>query len=132
MILKNIEIKNILDWYNESSFAKDTTIKFNMKFAYNFLKNIKALQNLNETIQLGINDLIGYYSDDKYSFVNEKGDRFVKEEYMTEYNNKMNDLMGQENEIEIVKMKIEEIMSNDSNGVLSIKDMDMISFMIDE
>ena len=82
------------------------------------------------------NEIMGEYSDDEHSEITEDNQRRVKNEYFAEYNEKMNALYNEQNEVEISMVKLDKIVPGGIEGLdnagMSIMDLDILSFMIDE
>lgn len=135
--LSNFEIMNIIGYVNnEDSIVVNTAKKFSVTFVWAFRNNIKTLLALNESINQLDQEIMDYYADDEYSYTNEDGIRVVKNEYLGEFNNKRLELFNQVNDVEIQKVKLNKLVPGgidalDDVGV-SIRDMDMLSFMIDD
>lgn len=128
MKLTNSEILTITGFANApSSFVNDPTTKLTVKFAWNWRKNLKKLQELADEINAMRQKIVDEFSDDEHSYTNDAG-RFVKAEYLEEYGSKVDELLSQENEVEISKIKIEDL----GNIEISIPEMDAIGFMIEE
>lgn len=137
--LKNIEILNIMAYVNSGeAIVTNPTAKFSIAFAWAFRKGIKILGTLAENIELLHKEINDYYSDDEHSQINEddKENRVIKEEFVKEYNDKLTELFNQENEIEIEKIKLQQIAPGGAEGLyntgMSIVDIDMLSWIIDD
>ena len=135
--LTNLEIANIMAYVNsEDSISKNTTMKFTMEFVWKFRKNIKRLSDAQEIFKKLQEDIMQYYATDEYSYIDEEGNRLVKNEYVDEYGQKMNDLYLQENKIEIDTVKIEKLCVGGLEGMdkigLSVPELEVLSFMIDD
>lgn len=137
IILTNIDISNILSYTNsENSIANNTTTKFTMEFCWKFTKNIKKLSELNESFLNLQQELISNYISDDYSFTSETGERILKPEFVDEYNQKLDELVSQENEIDIDKVRLDKVVIGGMDGLdkieLSVPELEVLSFMIDE
>lgn len=132
--LTNLEITNIMNYVNsENSVAKNTTMKFTIKFAWKFKKNIKRLADAYDTFIKMREEIMKEYSGDEFSYEEEgTGNRYVKQEYMNEYYGKINELFLQTTEIEIDKVKLEELAADMDKFELSIPELEALSFMIDD
>ena len=95
-------------------------------------KNIDAFSEIRNTYNDFYRKVQQKYSDDKYSkeVTTENGqvDRMVKEEFISEYNKELNDILSTDNEVKIRQFNIEDFGSVD----IDKKDMDMLSFFISE
>jgi hypothetical protein len=128
MKLTNSEILTITGFAKaSSSFVNNPAAKLTVKFAWNWRKNLKKLQELTDEINAMRQKIVDEFSDDEHSYANDDG-RFVKAEYLEEYASKVDELLSQENEVEISKIKIEDL----GNIEISIPEMDAIGFMIEE
>ena len=67
------------------------------------------------------------YADDEHSVEGENGVRRVKEEYLPEYLKAQGEILAQDTELDIRKVKIEDLGEIE----LSDSDMDTIGFMIE-
>lgn len=132
--LTNLEITNIMNYVNsENSVAKNTTMKFTIKFAWKFKKNVKRLADAYDTFIKMREEIMKEYSGDEFSYEEEStGNRYVKQEYMNEYYGKINELFLQTTEIEIDKVKLEELAADMDKFELSIPELEALSFMIDD
>ena len=129
--LKTFDALNILFWIeSEDSFWNNT--KLPIKLQWDMKKNIDAFSEIRNTYNDFYRKVQQKYSDDKYSeeFTTENGqvDRMVKEEFISEYNKELNDILTTDNEVKIRQFNIEDFGSVD----IDKKDMDMLSFFISE
>ena len=128
MIVTNSDILSIVGFANaEGSFVNNPGVKLTVKFAWNWRKNIKKLQDLANDINDMRQRIMEEFSDDEHSYANEDG-RFVKDEYLQEYTGRIAELYAQENDVEVAKVKIEDL----GNFEISVPEMDAIGFMIEE
>lgn len=135
--LSNLEIANIIAYSRlETSVVQDATCKFSITFAWNLKKNLSKLGKLYEDFTQMQNEIMAAYGDDTHSEINENNQRIVKDEYLVEYNNKLNELYNATNEVEISMVKMGKIVPGGIAGLdntgMSIMDFDILSFMIDE
>lgn len=134
--LTNIEIANIIAYSRtETSVIQDSSYKFSITFAWNLKKNLNKLMKIYDDFAQMQNEIMAAYSDDEHSDIT--GDqRKVKYEYLVEYNNKMNELYCASNEVEIAIVKLDKLVPGGISGLdnsgMSIMDLDILSFMIDE
>ena len=129
--LKTFDALNILFWVeSEDSFWNNT--KLPIKLQWDMKKNIDAFSEIRNTYNDFYRKVQQKYSDDKYSeeVTTEDGrvDRTVKEEFISEFNKEINDILATDNEVKIKKFNIEDFGSVD----IDKKDMDMLSFFINE
>ena len=129
--LKTFDALNLLYWIeSEDSFWNNT--KLPIKLQWDMKKNIDAFSEIRNTYNDFYRKVQQKYSDDKYSeeVTTEDGrvDRTVKEEFISEFNKEINDILATDNEVKIRKFNIEDFGGVDINK----KDMDMLSFFINE
>lgn len=134
--LTNLEILNIVEYANSENAIVNTPNKFSAKFAWNWRKNIKKLRELNNEFVSLQQDLINYYSNDEYSYVNDEDNRVLKDEYIQEYNEKLQELYMESNEIDINEIKIDNLVPGGIDALdefgISVTELDLLSFMIAE
>ena len=129
--LKTFDALNLLYWIeSEDSFWNNT--KLPIKLQWDMKKNIDAFSEIRNTYNDFYRKVQQKYSDDKYSeeVTTEDGrvDRTVKEEFISEFNKEINDILATDNEVKIRKFNIEDFGSVD----IQKRDMDMLSFFIIE
>ena len=129
--LKTFDALNLLYWIeSEDSFWNNT--KLPIKLQWDMKKNIDAFSEIRNTYNDFYRKVQQKYSDDKYSeeVTTENGqvDRMVKEEFISEYNKELNDILSTDNEVKIRQFNIEDFGSVD----IDKKDMDVLSFFISE
>ena len=129
--LKTFDALNILFWIeSEDSFWNNT--KLPIKLQWDMKKNIDSFLEIRNTYNDFYRKVQQKYSDNKYSeeVTTENGqvDRMVKEEFISEYNKELNDILSTDNEIKIRQFNIKDFGSVD----IQKKDMDMLSFFISE
>lgn len=135
--LTNIEIANIIAYSKtETSVVQDASYKFSITFAWNLKKNLSKLMKIYDDFVQIQNEIMAVYSDDEHSDIMEDNQRKVKDKYLIEYNTKMNELYCAPNELEISMVKLDKIVPGGIEGLdntgMSIMDLDILSFMIDE
>ena len=129
--LKTFDALNLLFWIeSEDSFWNNT--KLPIKLQWDMKKNIDAFSKIRNTYNDFYRKVQQKYSDNKYSeeVTTENGqvNRMVKEEFISEYNKELNDILATDNEVKIRQFNIEDFGSVD----IDKKDMDMLSFFITE
>lgn len=136
--LKNVEIINIVDYLNsEKSIAQDIDAKFTMDFLWKLRKNIKKIDSLCKDFYSMQEEIVQKYQNDEYSFLEEEnGTRCLKEEFIEEYSNAINELLSQENEIELDIVSIDKVCVGGLEGMdkvgMSLPELEAISFMIED
>ena len=129
--LKTFDALNILFWIESEDSFWNTT-KLPIKLQWDMKKNIDVFSEIRNTYNDFYRKVQQKYSDDKYSeeVTTEDGrvDRTVKEEFISEFNKEINDILATDNEVKIKKFNIEDFGSVD----IDKKDMDMLSFFINE
>ena len=129
--LKTFDALNILFWIESEDSFWNTT-KLPIKLQWDMKKNIDVFSEIRNTYNDFYRKVQQKYSDDKYSeeVTTEDGrvDRTVKEEFISEFNKEINDILATDNEVKIRKFNIEDFGSVD----IDKKDMDMLSFFINE
>ena len=114
----------ILKLYNTLEYLNsDTNLKFSIKVGYAFAKNleilkpeVKIISNLRQQI---IKD---------FGIPGDNGDIIIPKAKLDEFNEKLNELMGIENNTEIFLLPIEAF--NEFTDKLSLKDISGLSIMI--
>lgn len=134
--LSNLDIANIVGYANNENAIINTTNKFTAKFAWNWRKNMKKLRDLNDEFNLLQQDLINYYSNDEYSYTREDGSRVVKDEYIDEYNSRLQEMYTETNEIEINTVTIDQLVPGGIDALddfgISMPEFEVLSFMIED
>ena len=129
--LKTFDALNILFWVESEEGFWNTT-KLPIKLQWDMKKNIDVLSEIRNTYNEFYGKIQQKYSDDKYSkeitMENCQVDRIVKDEFITEFNKELNDILATDNEVKIRQFNIEDFGSVD----IDKKDMDMLSFFISE
>ena len=126
--ITNFDIVNYLAWINfEEGFW--ATEKLPIKLQWNMKKNIITLQKIKEDYDEFYKKIQEKYSTDEFSEEKEQDGqvvRIVKDEFIPEFNNEINDLLLIENEVEIIQFDIEDFGNID----IQKPDMDMLSLFI--
>lgn len=147
--MKNVEIMAIVGAYvakrNELAALKEKNesvqeLKLPAAVAWKRRVNMDKLIKAKNLIDEALREINEKYSSDEYSeekeitHIDENGketvktERLVKSEFIAEFKKEQNDILDQETDVDVKKVKIEDI-----DGVsLSDDDMDTLSFMIEE
>lgn len=138
--LTNLEVSNIYNYFNRN---KNNTFpmlellnQFSVKAKWAFRINLKKIEEIVKLYNDVLKDLQLEYSDDEHSIESTETDdkgkettiRTVKDKYIKEYQDKMQELLNQENDISVRTININDI----SDVKLDFVDLEMLSFMIDE
>lgn len=138
--MKNFEALNIYNYVNRQENNKypmlDLLNKLNVKVKWAFRANFKKIEEIIKLYNDVLKDLQNEYSDDIHSIESTETDengkelkiRTVKDEYIKDYQNKIRELLDQENEIYVKIINIEDIENTD----LNFADLEILSFMINE
>ena len=135
IILKNYEVQNIVNLLS----AQDSIInncsdnKMPILLLWNIDKNFEKLNKINKNILEMRKNIEQGYMDDKYSYDNfdENGNligRQIKQEYIPEFAQKINELMSLDNEIDIATIPLSKLDDFSVDGVT----LQSIKFMIDD
>lgn len=135
--LTNLDIENIVAYANNDEAIVNKTNKFSAKFAWNWRKNMKKLRDLNAEFTSLRQDLIDRYSADEYSYTREEdGARIVKEDYVEEYNTRLQELYMESNDIEVNTVKIDHLLPGGSDALdsfeISVAELEVLAFMIED
>lgn len=136
--LKNFEIVNITEYLNsERSIAQNVDVKFTMDFLWKLRKNIKKIDSLCKDFYSMREEIVQKYQSDECSFLDEEtGNRCLKDEFIAEYSNSINELLAQENEIELDVVTIDKVCVGGLEGMdkvgMSLPELEAISFMIED
>lgn len=123
--MKNIEIVGIV---NAFAANKDSSMKLPASVAWKRRLNMKTLTEAKAVIDEALQEIGKRYADDEHSVEGENGQRNVKPEYMADYAKETGEILVQETDVTIRKIKIEDI----GDITLSDADMDTLAFMIEE
>ena len=127
--MKNIDIMGILTAFESN---KESEMKLPISVSWKRRQNLKELTNAGTLIREAQNEINKRYMDDEHSVpdgTDKGGDsRKVKPEFVADYVREQGELMEQETEVKILKIKIGEI----GDLALSDRDMDTLMFMIEE
>lgn len=138
--LTNFEVSNIYNYVNRhenDTFPMLVLLnQFSVKVKWAFRTNLKKIEEIVKVYNDVLKDLQAEYSDNEHSVESTDVDkdgkeskiRTIKTEYVEEYQNKMRELLNQENEISIKMIDIEDI----EDVKLDFVDLEILSFMINE
>ena len=133
--LKNYEIQNIVTLLSaqDSIINNRSENKMPILLLWNIDKNFEKLSKINKDIAEMRKNIEQGYMDDKYSYDNldEDGNligRQIKQEYIPEFAQKINELMSLDNEIDIATIPLSKLDDFSVDGVT----LQSIKFMIDD
>jgi len=121
--MKNIEIASIVRTYHSGK----SEMKLPAAVAWKRRMNMAKLIEANAIIEEALQDVSKQYADDEHS-IEKDGQRTVKPEYMAEFAKAQAEILDQDTEVDIRKVKIEDI----GDIEVTDADMDTIAFMIME
>ena len=126
--MKNLEIVAIVNVYTAQK-EKGEGIKLPAKVAWKRRVNMDKLFHAKGIIDEALKEIGQKYADDEHSTEAEKGNgRKVKPEYMEEFVLAQGEILTQDTEVDVQKVKIEDL----GDVELSDADMDTIAFMLEE
>ena len=138
--MKNYEIVNLVRTYVAVRNAKTEEVKLPAAVAWKKRLNFDKLSHANELIAEAQKEINERYSDDEHSmevevaYKDEDGmtkkrtERRVRDEFVTEFEKELKTLFDQETDVDIKKVKIDDLKGVD----LTDADMDTLWFMIEE
>lgn len=138
--LTNLEVSNIYNYFNRNENNTFPMLEllnqFSVKAKWAFRINLKKIEEIVKLYNDVLKDLQLEYSDDEHSTESTETDdkgkettiRTVKDKYIKEYQDKMQELFNQENDISVRTISIDDI----ADVKLDFVDLEMLSFMIDE
>lgn len=138
--MTNLEASNIYHYVNrhenDTYPMLDLLNQFSVKVKWAFRTNLKKIEEIVKLYNDVLKDLQLEYSDDEHSIasVDKNADgkeskiRTIKNEYVKEYQDKVSELLNQENEISIKTIDIDDI----ADAKLDFADLEILSFMINE
>lgn len=127
--MKNYDIVSIVNAFDRLKNSEEPGPLLPAAVAWKRRLNLNKLIDANRVITEALDEISAKYSDDEHSVEDkEKNLRMVRPEFMNEYAKARMDVLDQETDVTIKKVKIEEI----GDIVLSEKDMDTLAFMIEE
>jgi len=129
--LKNFQVSNIVGALSSDDVKELINKRLPVKFAWSLRLNLNTLGELNKTLEEAVDEIKKDYADDEHSEVSKDDEniRNIKPEYISEYSHRLNELMGQDNEVEIRMAKIEDL---ESIKEISLAEMTALEFMIEE
>lgn len=119
----NLEIVSIV-----TAYQRGTSLKLPAAVAWKRRVNMDKLFRAKKLIDEALQEARQPYLDDEHSTEVDGGNRQVKPEYIDEFVRSQNEVLSQETDIDIKKVKIEDI----GDIEISDADMDTIAFMIEE
>ena len=133
MNMKNADIMAITRIYTKNKQDKDKKeLKLPAAIAWKRRVNMDKVFKAKAIIDEAMQELSQKYADDEHSVEkqDENGEtmRTVKPEYLAEYAKAQVDILSQETDVDIKKVKIEDLGDID----LSDDDLDTLAFMIEE
>ena len=123
--MQNLEIMAIVNAYTAQK-GKDG-VRLPAAVAWKRRVNIDKLFAAKKLIDDAIREINERYADDEHS-VKDGDARKVKPEYMTEFMTEQNEIMVQETEVDVRKVKLGDL----GDVELTDAEMDTIAFMIEE
>ncbi len=127
--MKNYEIAAIVNAFEKLKTSNETGPLLPASIAWKRRLNLSKLLEANRVINEALDEVSTKFSDDEHStFDEEKGQRLVKPEFLTEFAKLRTEILDQDTDVDIKKIKIEEI----GDTLLSEADMDTLAFMIEE
>lgn len=123
--MKNYDIMAVLKAFN----SVNGELKLPAAVAWKRRLNHHKLLEAGGVIEEALSEVRTKYSSDEYSVDGEEvGERMVKPQFVSDFTKEQAEIMNQETEIEIRKVKIEDL----GDIEISDKDMDTLAFMIEE
>ena len=123
--MQNLEIVGIVNAYTANK-GKDG-VRLPAAVAWKRRVNLDKLFQAKRVIDDALREINERYADDEHS-VEEDGNRKVKSEYTADFVREQGEILAQDTEVDVRKVKIEEL----GNVELTDADMDTLAFMIAE
>ena len=123
--MQNLEIVGIVNAYTTNK-GKDG-VRLTAAVAWKRRVNLDKLFKAKAIIDEALREINERYADDEHS-VEEDGNRKVKPEYLADFVREQGEILAQDTEVDVRKVKIEEL----GNVELTDADMDTLAFMIAE
>lgn len=121
--MKNVDIVSIV-----AAYQKGTSFKLPVAVAWKRRLNMDKLVKAKVIIEEALKDAIAPYLDDEHSTESDDGGRIVKSEYLNEFYKAQEEILAQETDIDLKKVKLEDLGEIE----LTDSDMDTLAFMIEE
>ena len=121
--MRNIEIVSII-----TAYQKGTSLKLPAAVAWKRRGNLDKLVQAKKLIDEALQEARQPYLDDEHSTEVEGGNRQVKPEYIDEFVSAQNEILMQDTDVDIKKVKIEDVGEIE----ISDADMDTIAFMLED
>lgn len=125
--MRNLEIANIVTAYTAQK-EKGDGIKLPAAVAWKRRVNMDKLFRAKKLIDDALKEIGEKYADDEHSVEGENGSRKVKEKYLGEYFRAQGEILAQDTEVDIRKVKVEDL----GDIELSDADMDTLAFMLED
>ena len=131
--MKNYEIYAIAGAFRHLAELSQTNqngseVKLPVKVAWIRRVNLDKIMKASALIDEAFDDISKKYMDDAHSEEDSEGRRLIRREYIEEYAKARAEILEQDTEVEIKKVKIEDL----GDVMLSDEYMDTIMFMIEE
>lgn len=127
--MKNYEIAAIINAFERLKNSDESGPLLPASVAWKRRLNLTKLIEANRVITEALDEVSNKYADDTHSYEDkEKGMRLVKQEFLADYAKARTEILEQETDVDIKKVKIDDI----GDVVLSETDMDTLAFMIEE
>lgn len=123
--MQNLEIVGIVNAYTTNK-GKDG-VRLPAAVAWKRRVNLDKLFKAKAIIDEALREINERYADDEHS-VEEDGNRKVKPEYMADFVREQGEILAQDTEVDVRKVKIADL----GDIELSDADMDTLAFMIEE
>ena len=121
--MKNVDIVSIV-----AAYQKGTSFKLPVAVSWKRRLNMDKLFKAKAVIDEALKDAVSPYLDDEHSTASEDGGRLVKPEYLSEFYSAQEEILAQETDIDLNKVKLEDLGEIE----LTDSDMDTLAFMIEE
>lgn len=124
--MRNVDIMAITNAYTTQK-EKGTSLKLPAAIAWKRRVNMDKLFNARKIIEEAIGEVQKKYSDDEHSTGTEDGARKVKQEYIADFMNEQTEILNQDTEVDISKVKVDAL----GDIQLTDEDMDTLAFMLE-
>lgn len=130
--MKNAEITAITNIYTARKGKGGDKLRLPAAVAWKRRVNMDKLFKARVLIDEAMQEISDKYADDEHSkeVTDESGEksRVVRDEYLAEYGKAQMEILSQDTDIDVKKIKIEEL----GDLILSDEDLDTLAFMIEE